>query len=63
MMHRQALMSEIQGSPGDSPQINYFTHREGSNQMPMQGSSPGANQYVPLFRLFVFRLYFLGFRV
>jgi hypothetical protein len=40
MMHRQALMSEIQGSVGDSPQIHYFTHREGSNQMPMQGSSP-----------------------
>ena len=40
MMHRQALMSEIQGSAGDSPQINYFTHREGSNQMLMQGSSP-----------------------
>ncbi len=38
-MHKQALMSEIQGSAGDSPQINYFTHREGSNQMPMQGSS------------------------
>jgi hypothetical protein len=40
MMHRQALMSKIQGSARDSPQINYFTHQEGSNQMPMQGSSP-----------------------
>jgi hypothetical protein len=38
MMHRQALMSEIQGSAEDSPQINYFTHQEGSNQMPIQGS-------------------------
>jgi hypothetical protein len=40
MMHRQALVSEVQGSAGDNPQINYFTHREGSNQMPIQGSSP-----------------------
>ncbi len=40
MMHRQALMSEIQGSAGDGPQINNFTHQEGSNPIPMQGSSP-----------------------
>ncbi len=38
MMHRQELMSEIQGSAADSPQIIYFTHQENSNQMLIQGS-------------------------
>ncbi len=38
MMHRQALMWEIQDSAGDSPQMNDLIHREGSNQMLIKGS-------------------------
>ncbi len=40
MLHRQALMSKMQGSAGASAQRYYLTYREieSSNQIPIQGS-------------------------
>ncbi len=36
-MQRQAFMSPVQGSIGESPQIQFFNYREGTPMM-MQGS-------------------------